>query len=89
MSEFQLLKKLILDGIELTYGKLTLCDLQNYGRFRGPKRWQIYCDDKRIFEEKERTKNKEEKGCYLIYLSLDEALSKFLQLKCKINSKIR
>lgn len=76
MSEFQLLKKLVLDGMELTYGKLTLCDLSHYSKYRGDRKWQIYCNDKR-------------NPCYLVFKDVAEAIYKFLELKIKISAKVR
>jgi competence protein ComGF len=86
MSEVQLLKKLILDGIELTYGKLSLCDLTHYSRFRGTRRWQIFCNDKRATDFESRQK---EQGFYKVYHDLDDALQKFFEIKLKISNRVR
>ena len=85
MSEFNILKQLVSDGVELTYGKMTLCDLSHYQTFRGDKKWQIYCSDKRI---KEGEDNKNE-GFYKVYDDLSKAIMKFLELKMKISNRVR
>lgn len=76
MQDFITLKKLVNDGVELTYGKMTLCDLSKYQLFRNKAKWQLYCSDNR-------------ESHYHVYESLDEALIKFLELKKKISNKIR
>ena len=81
MNEFSVLKKLVADGVELQFGKLTLCDLSHYMRFRGHRRWQIY------YESYDR--RGEFKGFYFVYKELDQALTKFLELKAKANNKVR
>lgn len=83
MNEFNVLKQLVSDGVELTYGKLTLCDLSHYQIFRGDKKWQIFCSDKKI---KEDGKNE---GFYQVYNDLNKALMKFLELKMKISNRVR
>jgi hypothetical protein len=87
MNEFQILKKLVIDGVELTYGKMTLCDLSHYQNFRGTRKWQLYCDDKRItyIDRNGKAKN----GWYYVYQDVNEAILKFLELKQKISSRIR
>jgi hypothetical protein len=76
MRDFQLLKSMVLDGIELTYGKMTLCNLEHYGRFKGLKKWQIFCDDRK-------------NPYYYVYKDLDDALMKFFELKMKIGTRVR
>jgi competence protein ComGF len=87
MTDFQVLKSLVVDGVELTYGKMTLCDLSHYQQFRGRRKWQLFCDDKRIRYTD--LKGKTKYGWYFVYQELDEALSKFLELKQKISNRVR
>jgi len=83
--EFQVIRDLLLDGVELTYGKLTLCDLTKYSAFRGTRRYQVFCDDNKIRDEKGRT------GYYKVFQTqdIDKAVSKFLEIKQQLNSRIR
>jgi hypothetical protein len=76
MNEFQILKKLVAEGVELTFGKMSLCDLSHYQNFRGNRKWQVYCADRR--EE-----------FYFVYKDLTEAIVKFLELKKRIGTKVR
>ena len=82
MNEFNVLKQLVSDGVELTYGKMTLCDLSKYQIFRSDRKWQLYCTDKKI-------KEGSGEGFYEVYRDLDKALMKFLELKMKISNRIR
>ena len=85
MQEFYVLKQLVTDGVELTYGKMTLCDLSHYQMFRGNRKWQVYCTDRRI---REGTDNKGD-GFYQVYDDVNKAILKFLELKVKISNRIR
>jgi hypothetical protein len=90
MEEFYVMKKLLLDGVEFQYGKLTLCDLTKYSSFRGTRRFQVHCEDQRITEVDQKT-GKTRQGFYYVYqvAELDKAVSKFLELKNRIDSRIR
>lgn len=84
---FEQLKQMILNGIDLQYGKLTLCDLSHYrcGHYRpGRYKYQIYCDDQRVRDGKTN-------GCYRLYYEnrLDDAIKKFLEIKEKIKAEVR
>lgn len=74
--EFKILFSLVLDGIELTYGKLSLCNLEHYCKFRCSRKWQVHSEDRRYLYSE-------------IYNELTPALNKFLEIKKKIGSKIR
>lgn len=63
--------------VELTYGRMTLCDLRHYNtRVFHNKPYQLYCDDQNIKH-------------FECYESKERAVSKFLELKGKIKSKVR
>jgi hypothetical protein len=76
MNRFQVIRALLLDDVEVQFGKLSLCDLHHYCGFRGTRRWQVFCDDAKIPH-------------YKIYQSLDDAVIAFLELKKKLGSRVR
>lgn len=68
MTEKELYKKCILDGIDLDYNKLSLCTLYN-ARFK-PRlfKYQVHSDNFHLkFSE--------------MFISLEDALDKFIELK--------
>lgn len=79
--DFKLLRKTFLKGIDLTYGKLSLCDLKHYTHvklFKGGRRYQIYCDDPRV-------------SWFKVYYEteLNDAVKKFIEIMKKIKPEVR
>jgi hypothetical protein len=66
----EVIKWVIESGMDIQYGKLSLCDLRNYryGNVRSDRRYQVHSDDR----------NWEFSG---IYDELEPAIEKFLYLK--------
>lgn len=60
-------------GVNLQYGKLSLCDLRNfqYSNVRNDRKYQVHCDD---------PKNQ----WSMIYDEVSPAISKFMELKMKV-----
>lgn len=85
MNDFYTIKDLLIDGVEFQYGKLSLCDLTKYSAFRHDRRYQLFCDDQKIHDEKGRP------GYYKVYTEqeLDKAVMKFLEIKRIISARIR
>lgn len=77
-QELQVYKYCLEQGIELQYGKMTLCDLRNYrySQVNLNRRWQLHCEDR----------NHQFSG---IYDELEPAIRKFIDLKKKIKKVIR
>lgn len=78
---FSYLKQVFKSGVDLQFGKLTLCDLSHFrcGQFRpGRYRYQIYCDDNNIRFFR----------CYY-ETQLDDAIKKFLELKYKLKPDVK
>ena len=61
------------EGVNLEYGKLSLCDLRNFrhSQIRHDRRYQLHCDDPNW-------------GLSMIYTDILPAVSKFIELKSKI-----
>lgn len=76
MNTMDVIRSMLSEGVEFTYGKLTLCDLTKYQNYRGKRRWQIFCDDKNL-------------KFFQLYVDIDQAIEKFLELKTKIRARIR
>lgn len=69
-QKVEVIKYMINEGIDLQYGKLSLCDLKNYryGNIRQDRRYQVHSDDRKYPWSK-------------IYDELQPAAIKFLELK--------
>ena len=77
MDEYQAYLLCLETDVELTYGRMTLCDLRHYNtRIFHKRPFQIYCDDQNV-------------KCFELYENKEKAVSKFLELKAKIKSKVR
>jgi hypothetical protein len=61
------------EGVNLEYGKLSLCDLRNFrhSQIRQDRRYQLHCEDPTY-------------GCSMIYTDILPAVSKFIELKKKV-----
>jgi hypothetical protein len=61
------------EGVNLEYGKLSLCDLRNFrhSHVRYDRRYQLHCEDP-IY------------GCSMLYDDLGPAVNKFVELKSKV-----
>lgn len=86
MYDYNTLKQLLLDGVELQYGRLMLCDVSHYQSFRGNKKWQVFCDDSKVQHV---SNGKTKPGHYAMYSDVEIALNKFLELKSRIGSRVR
>lgn len=86
--EVLLVKELISQGYEITYGKLTLCDLSKCyrGYQKDRARYQVYCNDFRIMK-KDSDDNYQEFN--QIYFSLGQAADKFVALKHRLDKDDR
>ena len=72
-QEHQLFKLCISEGVDLSYGKLSLCDLRNYwyAHVRRDRRYQVHSEDNKL----------KWSG---IYDDLDAAINKFIHIKHRI-----
>lgn len=83
-AEVVFVKELIARGYDISYGKLTICDLsRSYKGYQEERpRYQVFCNDFNIMK-----KNKD--GDYeefnQIYFSLGKAADKFVALKHKLD----
>lgn len=61
------------EGVNLQYGKLSLCDLRNfnYSQLKTDRKYQVHCDDYTY-------------SWSMIYDNLNSAVHKFLELKDKV-----
>jgi hypothetical protein len=61
------------EGVNLEYGKLSLCDLRNFrhSQIRNDRRYQVHCDDATWAHS-------------MIYDNVASAVSKFIELKSKV-----
>jgi hypothetical protein len=61
------------NGVNLEYGKLSLCDLRNfnYSQIKNDRRYQVHCEDYNY-------------GCSMIYDNISSAVAKFIELKSKV-----
>lgn len=74
MNEFDLYKQCIVEGVDLQYGKLSLCDLQNYkwNELRDlKKRYQVHSDDPKCLWS-------------AVYDNVDAAVTKFCEIKKRV-----
>ena len=71
--EKQIAKHLLEEGIDLSYGKLSICDLRNYrhSHVRDDRRYQVHCDDAKC----------EFSG---LYDEVEPAVEKFFDLKRRV-----
>lgn len=72
-EQHSVIKACINLGIDLQYGKVSLCDLRNYrySNVKDQRRYQVHSDDyKNIFSK--------------IYDDLDDAVYRFIDLKSKV-----
>lgn len=69
-EELSLYRICLLQGVELSYGKMTLCNLENHRHsfIKHDRKWQIHCEDKRC-------------PYYFIYDDVEDAVKKFKELK--------
>ena len=74
MNESLAIKMCLLGDMSVNYGKLTLCDLANSSGYKGKRRYQVYLETKQRFAEN--------------YVSLDDAVTKFLELKQTIQPNV-
>ena len=72
-QEKKLYEMCIEEGVNLEYGKLSLCDLRNfrYSTIYRDRRYQVHCTDNKYPWSK-------------IYDELSPALEKFIELKMKV-----
>jgi hypothetical protein len=63
----------IQQGVNLEYGKLSLCDLRNFrhSQIRHDRRYQVHCDDVKWAHS-------------MIYTDILPAVNKFIEIKSKI-----
>jgi hypothetical protein len=74
MNEFNNIKQCVLGDMSVNYGKLSICDLSNSSGYKGKRKYQVYLETKNRFAEN--------------YLSLDDAVNKFLELKETIKPNV-
>ena len=69
----ELIKWAVMEGIDLQYGKLSLCDLRNYrySNIRDDRKYQVHSEDRRY-------------PWSGIYDDLDPAARKFLELRRRV-----
>lgn len=67
MTEKEIIKYCVENRMSLDYGRLSICDLVNTSGYKGRHRYQVYYEIGNKFAEN--------------YISLDEAVDKFLELK--------
>ena len=72
-QEHNLYSWCIQQGVNLEYGKLSLCDLRNFrhSQIRYDRRYQLHCEDPTW-------------GCSMIYTDIAPAVNKFIELKAKV-----
>ena len=72
-QEIALYRLCINEGVNIEYGKLSLCDLRNfrYSHVRTNRRYQVHCEDYQY-------------GFSGIYDNLESAIMKFIDLKGKV-----
>ena len=72
-QEHNLYSWCVQQGVNLEYGKLSLCDLRNFrhSQIRYDRRYQVHCDDPTY-------------GCSFIFDTLSSAVNKFVELKSKV-----
>ena len=60
-------------GLDLHYGKLSLCDLENHkhSNIYKNRRWQVHCDDSRMPFSK-------------VFFDKTEAIEKFMEIKPQV-----
>lgn len=64
------------EGLNLSYGKLSLCDLRNFrhSMIYDNRKYQVHCDDPKYLWSK-------------IYDELEPAINKFMEIKMRIKKK--
>ena len=69
-EEMSLYRLCLLQGVELSLGKMTLCNLENHRHsfIKHDRKWQLHCEDKKC-------------PWYFIYNDLEDAVKKFMELK--------
>lgn len=73
-EEHSLYNICLLQGVDLTFGKLTICDLakRRYSHVKTNRRWQVHCDDTRYPWSK-------------IYEEVGPAINKFMEIKSHVS----
>ena len=63
----------IQEGVNIEYGKLSLCDLRNfnYSQVKNDRKYQVHCEDNNC-------------PWSMIYDTLSPAVNKFIELKVKV-----
>lgn len=76
MDEFDCIRLLINNKMEVQYGKLSICDLHNYRNQKSKRRYQVYCSDS---------------ACNFAqnYENLDKAITEFMRIRELINARVR
>jgi hypothetical protein len=73
-EEHSLYNLVLLQGIDLGFGKLSLCDLarRRHSQIKTDRRWQVHCDDARYPWSK-------------VYDDIGPAITKFMEIKSHIS----
>lgn len=75
---FETLKTVFQEGIDLNYGKLSLCDITHYNLKERKFKYQVHSDDSRFkFSRMYRS------------TELDAAIRKFMEIKDKVRQQAR
>ena len=74
MSEFDIIKYCVLSDMSVNYGKLSISNIRLSSGYKGNRCYQVYYEAKDRFAEN--------------YISLDDAVNKFLELKLKVKKYV-